>query len=459
MKSYAHASEEEILARARQLIGKKVSELHDLVTEVKVNDNEKGQVGNIIQHYGFGLPPNSVAEPDFAGERIELKIIPLTRSGKGQLRVKERTKVCSINYQSLVKETWEASHAHSKLNKILFVVVEHNYEQKIESKILDAFMFRVPEVEDYPIIQQDWKRTQSIVQEGRAHEISERHSKILAASRAGAGGPADLVVQPYSTIKAPKRAFSLKPSYTNAIIEEYKIKGKMISLSQLLGIPSDSVISETLRRLNEWEGKSVDEFAEYFHLKLNAKAKSVGSTMIRAALEIKGNKERIKEFEREGVIIKVQSRKLGSGEALEHLSFPHQPMKSIAEEEEFEDSQLASYLQNFLFIPIYKPSKKNYNLKEWIIGKSYIWQPSEHEIEEIKREWTLFRDKIRNGITLTRKDVNSKRGFIIQNDLPKASETRHIHMRPHGRDGSDVDKSMEFDGQHIVKMSFWLTQR
>ena len=459
MKSYAHASEEEILASARQLIGKKVSELHDLVTEVKVNDNEKGQVGNIIQHYGFGLPPNSVAEPDFAGERIELKIIPLTRSGKGQLRVKERTKVCSINYQSLVKETWEASHAHSKLNKILFVVVEHNYEQKIESKILDAFMFRVPEVEDYTVIQQDWKRTQSTVQEGRAHEISERHSKILAASRAGTGGPADLVFQPYSTIKAPKRAFSLKPSYTNAIIEEYKIKGKMISLSELLGIPSDSVISETLRRLNEWEGKSVAEFGEYFHLKLNAKAKSVGSTMIRAALEIKGNKERIKEFEREGVIIKVQSRKLGSGEALEHLSFPHQPMKSIAEEEEFEDSQLASYLQNFLFIPIYKPSKKNYSLKEWIIGKSCIWQPSEHEMEEIKREWTLFRDKIRNGITLTRKEVNSKRGFIIKNDLPKSSETQHIHMRPHGRDGSDVDKSMEFDGQHIVKMSFWLTQR
>jgi DNA mismatch repair protein MutH len=134
-------------------------------------------------------------------------------------------------------------------------------------------------------------------------------------------------------------------------------------------------------------------------------------------------------------------------------------MKSIAEEEEFEDSQLASYLQNFLFIPIYKPSKKNYNLKEWKIGKSYIWQPSEHEMEEIKREWTLFRDKIRNGITLTRKEVNSKRGFIIQNDLPKSSETRHIHMRPHGRDGSDVDKSMEFDGQHIVKISFWLTQR
>lgn len=459
MKSYAFASEEEILARARQLIGKKVSDLNKLVSDVRVDNNEKGQVGNIIQYYGFGLPPNSLAEPDFTGERIELKIIPLTRSGKGQLRVKERTKVCSINYQSLVKETWEISHAHSKLNKILFVVVEHDYNHKIESKIIDAFMFRAAEVADYTVIQQDWTRTQNTVQEGRAHEISERHSKILAASRAGSGGPTDLVVQPYSTIKAPKRAFSLKPSYTNAIIEEFKLRGKMISLSQLMGIPSESVLAVTLRRLNEWEGKTVAEFARHFHLSLNPKSKSVASTMVRAALELKGKNSRIKEFEREGLIIKTQSRKLGSGEALEHLSFPHQPMKSIAEEEFFEDSQLASYLQNFLFIPIFKPSKKNYNLDEWKIGKSYHWQPSEVELQEIKEEWTQFRDKIRNGITLTKISTKSKRGFIIKNDLPKSSETRHIHMRPHARDGSDVDNSMDFNGQHIVKMSFWLTQR
>jgi len=134
-------------------------------------------------------------------------------------------------------------------------------------------------------------------------------------------------------------------------------------------------------------------------------------------------------------------------------------MKSIAEEELFEDSQLASYLHSFLFIPIFKPSKGNTNLKEWKIGKSYTWQPSEREMDEIEKEWTLFRDKIRSGITLTRKKINSKRGFIIENDLPKASETRHIHMRPHGRNGSDVDKSLDFNGQHIVKMSFWLTQR
>jgi DNA mismatch repair endonuclease MutH len=459
MKSYAYASEAEILARARQLIGKRVSDLDGFVTDIVVNEKEKGQVGNIIQHYGFGLPPNSLAEPDFTGERIELKIIPLTRSGKGQLRVKERTKVCSINYQSLVKETWDFSHAQAKLNKILFIVVEHNYDQKFESKILDAFMFRVPEVEDYAVIQEDWTRTQSTVQEGQAHEISESHSKILAASRAGAGGAADLVVQPYSSIKAPKRAFSLKPSYTNAIIEEYRLKGKMISLSQLLGIPSESVLTETLRRLNEWEGKSVAEFAVHFQLSLNAKSKSVASSMIRAALELKGENSRIKEFEREGIIIKTQSRKLGSGEALEHLSFPHQPMKSIAEEEYFEDSQLSSYLQSFLFIPIYKPSKKSYNLAEWKIGRAYHWKPSDKELHDIKKEWTLFRDKIREGINLTKVSVNSKRGFIIKNDLPKSSETRYIHMRPHGRDGSDVDKSMEFNGKYIVKMSFWLTQK
>ena len=109
-------SESEVIARAKSLKGKTIDDL----LNGQIFDKGKGAIGNIIERNGFGIANNNDAAPDFKNLGIELKIFPLKKLAKGDLTAKERTKICSINYKTLIDENWKSSHARNKLNKILF---------------------------------------------------------------------------------------------------------------------------------------------------------------------------------------------------------------------------------------------------------------------------------------------------------------------------------------------------
>lgn len=455
MKSYESATTTEILRRAKEIIGLTINELSPIELP-KSQALNKGEIGNLIQQYGFGIKPNSLAEPDFRGESIELKIIPLTKGANGYLRVKERTKVGLINYETLVKEKWESSHAKHKLSKILFIPVEHNYYDARNSKILDAFLYQVEDVEEYSTIKDDWERTKKLVAEGKAHSLSESQNKILSPSRSGSGGAKDWVSQPYSSEKALKRAFSLKQSYTNLVIQTRQKGDNIIKLSLEKAYKGKNILDTVLIKLSKWQGKTLFEFIHAESITLGS-GKNRNATLIRQLLGLK-SKGTVKEFEEIGLTIKVTPRNLETNKAYEQMSFPHQPFASIIEEDDFEESQLRTYLQSFIFIPLLSSKKSEKDPKKIYFGKPVLWTPNENELNEIREEWELYRDTLKAGLTFTTKKVNSKKGFITQTNLPKKSDTTWIHMRPHARDSSDVDKSVDFNGKYCVKMSFWLNQ-
>lgn len=455
MKSYESSSVNEILKRAKEIIGLKINQIipSDLYRSQKLN---KGEIGNIIQEYGFGIKANSLAEPDFIGESIELKIIPLTKGSNGYLRVKERTKVGLISYENLVIEKWESSHAKKKLSKILFIPVEHNYNDARNSKILDAFLYQVENEEEYLTIKDDWERTKQLVIDGKAHSLSESQNKILAPSRAGSGGQNDWVIQPFSSEKALRRAFSLKPSYTNIVVKSRQEGDKIINLSDDVHYHGKNVIDVILQKLSLWKGKSLFEFIISENIVLGS-GKNKNASLIRQLIGLK-SKGTVREFEEIGLTIKITPRNSITNVAYEQMSFPHQPLASIIEEGDFEESQLRAYLQKFIFIPLLSDKKSEKDPKNIFFGKPVIWIPNQIELDEIRKEWELCRDTLKNGLIFTTKKVNSKKGFITQTNLPKKSETKWIHMRPHARNSSDVDKSVDFNGRYCVKMSFWLNQ-
>lgn len=455
MKSYESATTTEILRRAKEIIGLTISELSPIELP-KSQALNKGEIGNLIQQYGFGIKPNSLAEPDFRGESIELKIIPLTKGANGYLRVKERTKVGMINYETLVHEQWESSHAKHKLSKILFIPVEHNYYDARNSKILDAFLYQVEDVEEYSTIKDDWERTKRLVAEGKAHSLSESQNKILAPSRSGSSNAKDWTSQPCSSEKALKRAFSLKQSYTNLVIQTRQKGDDIFSISDEKAYSGKSIIDTILLKLNKWKGKTLYDFLKQENLTLGS-GKNKNATLIRQLLGLK-SKGTVKEFEEIGLTIKVTPRNIETYKAYEQMSFPHQPFASIIEEDDFEESQLRTYLQNFIFIPLLSSKKSEKDPKKIYFGKPVLWTPNEKELNEIRQEWELYRDTLKAGLTFTTKKINSKKGFITQTNLPKKSATTWIHMRPHARDSSDVDKSVNFNGKYCVKMSFWLNQ-
>jgi DNA mismatch repair protein MutH len=455
MKSYQSASTLEILKRAKEIIGLTIYDLAPVYLS-KSQFLNKGEIGNIIQFYGFGIRPNSLSEPDFSGAKIELKIIPLTKGSNGYLRVKERTKVGMINYESLVLENWETSHAKNKLTKILFIPVEHNYYDARNSKILDAFLYQVEEVEEYSIIKDDWERTKKLVAEGKAHSLSESQNRILAASRAGNGGEKDWIRQPCSSDKALKRAFSLKQSYTNLVIQTRQKGDEIIKLTNINTNSEKNILEIVINRISVWTGKTLYDLLASHNFELG-KGKHRNAILIRQLIGL-NSKGTVKEFEEIGLSIKITPRNLSSNKAYEQMSFPHQPFASIIEEDDFEESQLRTYLQNLIFIPLLSDKKSESDPNKIFFGSPILWSPSKTELHEIQKEWELFRNTLRQGITFTTKNTNSKKGFITQTNLPKKSDTKWIHMRPHARDSSDVDKSVNFNGKYCVKMSFWLNQ-
>ena len=405
MKSYDNATTTQILERAKEIIGLTINQLTGNELPQSRNLN-KGEIGNIIQEYGFGIKPNSLAEPDFSSASIELKIIPLTKTSKGYLRVKERTKVGMINYETLVHENWESSHAKHKLSKILFIPIEHNYTDARESRIIDAFLYRVEDVEEYTTIKDDWERTKRLVSEGKAHSLSESQNKILAPSRSGTSRDKDWTIQPFSSEKALKRAFSLKQSYTNLVFTSRQQGDEIIKLSDIKEFRGKNLIDTVLHKISIWEGKTLLDFSQTEGIQLK-KGKNRNATLVRQLLGLK-SKGTVKEFEEIGLSIKVTPRNLNTEVAFEQMSFPYQPFASIIEEEDFEESQLRAYLQSFIFIPLLSAKKAEKDPGKIFFGKAYFWSPNESELEEISKEWELYRDTLRQGLTFTNKIVNNE---------------------------------------------------
>jgi DNA mismatch repair protein MutH len=447
---------ETLLEKAESLKGVTISNL----LKEKDFDKGKGAIGNIIEREGFGIANNNDARPDFEELGIELKVLPLKKNAKGDYSVKERTKVCSINYKELINENWEKSHARYKLDKILFIFYHYDKEDNYNSEILDYLLFHL-ESSDEPLIKSDWERTKGLVEEGKAHLLSESQNLVLAASRSGAGKLEekywpDQPNQIFSK-KARQRAFSLKPSFTKVLWSELNNKDTYDKISKKTSYTNYQELEYIiLNKLNIWEGKSLKEFAVYYDLQMNS-SKNAAATIVRTALGFEGKNKPVKEIEQLGLLVKMSPCRKKDNYPYESMSFPFQPLREIQEETRFDESEFYTYLQGFLIIPIYRESRKEKDLEKMFFGKSKIWRPTKDDLLGIQKEWELVNKTINEGIQIKTKAFNNRKGFIQENNLPKESETDFIHMRPHGRDSDDVDKSITEIS--ITKQCFWFNKK
>ena len=58
---------------------------------------------------------------------------------------------------------------------------------------------------------------------------------------------------------------------------------------------------------------------------------------------------------------------------------------------------------------------------------------------------------------MTKKITKNRKGYILENNLPNESNTNYIHLRPHGRNSDDIDKSLT--DIEITKQCFWLNKK
>lgn len=210
-------SEQELLARARDVAGLTLGELGARV-EIEVPDEAvraKGVAGQILEK-ALGATAASRAEPDFLKLGIELKTIPLDSAGKP----KESTFVCSISLSTMADTDWERSTVFKKLSKVLFVPVEAASKTPLRDRRVGRAYLWAPNAEEQRRLRTDWERLAEMIAVGDVERITGHLGEVLQVRPKAPHGR--------SRRRAPDeegavqwtmpRGFYLRPSFTAAVL-------------------------------------------------------------------------------------------------------------------------------------------------------------------------------------------------------------------------------------------------
>lgn len=159
-------------------------------------------------------------------------------------------------------------------------------------------------------------------------------------------------------------------------------------------------------------------------------------------LGINGDIRNTQEFQNANIIPKtIRIQKNGS--IKESMSFPTFKFTEIVHEE-WEESELREYIEpaKFLFI-IFKEREDG----QYAFERIKFWNIPAEDLEEVKCVWERTVQTIKDGVRLER--VNNE----VRNNLPKSTESRVAHVRPHARNASDTYPLP--DGREMTKQCFW----
>lgn len=397
----------------------------------------RGDMGQLLERYYFMYEPNNRSEPDFPKAGLELKSTPVKYIKGGRLRAKERVVLNIIDYMAEHEKEWNDSSFWRKNRRLLLMFYLHQ-----DGAFILDLLFKLVGIwdfspEDLRIIKNDWHVIVKKIRDGKAHEISEGDTLYLGACTKGVGHGKDLRPQPFSELQAKQRAFSLKPKYVNLVIDRWTGSKAENEVQAIVKSPDEYIGDETfeelvVRRFRPYIGRTVTEIHQHLGLDINPNAKNYFATLTLRILGVTTKKA--EEFEKADILIRTVRLKYNNMPK-EDISFPYFHYRSIVEEE-WETSTFQSLLEKRFFFVIYKYDRE----RELVLRKVTFWtMPFEDREVEAKKVWERTVELIKSGEA---------------GNLPRKSESRVCHVRPHGRNSDDTDETP--DGRHLVKKCFWL---
>ena len=446
MKSYDETSAQAILEFAEKTIGKKLRDLvepEDLVELEKELDGyanrRKGHFGDLVEEYVFNKTMDNLSQADFPLAGVELKTTPLKEHPSKKYVAKERLVFSMIDYMTIVNEEWESS-SFLKKNKLLLLMFylyhselsKLDYEFKIV-RLLDL-LHGIDEA-DLIQIKTDWNDIVSKIKRGEAHLLSEGDTAYLGAATKAANSKVRRE-QPYSDELAKPRAFSLKQSYLNQIIQDSLSRGK--GEHESLFKPSDrpQTIDELIAsRCKKYYGKTESAIANELGITFQKKSKNFRRLIVNKMLKIESKK--VKEFEKANITLKVIALEK-SGRLTESISFPTFKYEEIINTSwEESDFYIQLITKKFLFMVFRKIDGG-----ESIFEKFQFWNFPMKDIDKAQWVWEETVKRIREH----KADA-----------LPRISESSVAHVRPHARNKEDVYATGY--GTFEVKKCFWLNAK
>jgi DNA mismatch repair protein MutH len=397
----------------------------------------KGEMGQLLEHYYFGIDNNNRKEPDFPDAGLELKSTPVVYNKAKKLRSKERLVLNIIDFNAEHSLEFEKSGFWKKNKLLLIMFYLHEKDRDLIELVFKlAGIWNFPK-EDLRIIQQDWQKIIYKIKAGKAHEISEGDTLYLAACRKGSGYEA-LRSQPFSSIGAPQRAYSFKQKYVNTIIDQWT--SSTIDVEPLIKdvkeLDGRSTFEElVISKFYNFLGMTPEEIDFRIGSHLNQNAKNFFATLTLRMLGVKKNK--VEEFEKADIVVRTIRIK-NNNLPKEDISFPYFKYKEIITEN-WDTSTLKSLLEKRFFFVIYKFDV----VGKLRLEKVMFWTMPYKDLEgEVKKVWEKTIAQIISGDS---------------ENLPKKSESKICHVRPHGINKYDLDETP--DGQFLIKKCFWLNSQ
>lgn len=442
---YDKADPVSIETYAKNLLGmsfRDVIEADELSADGAENKKNKGNLGQIIEEHYFHYKINSDADPDFKEAGVELKVSPIKEKNDGSLAAKERLILTMINYNEIVKETFETGHfwKKSKLILLIFYLYKKDINQTLDYKIKYASLFTPPE-QDFLIIRSDYDKILSKINAGKAHELSEGDTLYLGAAPKAANASVRRS-QPFSNIPAKPRAFCYKNSYMTYVLNKYIVKAKTTYEPIIKDEPVSSFEDYVIEKIAAYRGWSIEDLCIEFNLDQAKNPKNLEALLTYRILGIKGNQA--EEFIKADIVVKTI--RIGkNGKIKENMSFPAFKFKELVEET-WETSTFGNYLRETRFFFVVYKFDENDVLR--LAGCLFWNMPYEDLEKDVRSVWEKAVKVLKDGLKVEEKDG---RKF---NNFPKQSENRVSHIRPHAKNAADTYELP--DGRQYPKQCFWL---
>lgn len=448
---------------SRHLIGQS---LHSLLGDVVIEQkrNGKGSLGQMVEELFFNYDINSNREADFVDAKLELKCTPLLKSkSDNSYRIKERLVCTMIDYFEIVNTTFEDSHLISKCQLMLLLFYLHvSGNQVYDYKFLFRILWQLPD-KDLILIKKDYQTIADKVRRGEAHLLSEGDTLYLGACRKGQKGD-KLQKQPNSSIKANKRAFSLKPAYMRYILNHATTSGntyftnfKEIDKPQFELVSSEELQENTFEevitnRFAPYIGKNYIEICNMLGIEpYQAKNKYADiSSLIASNIESK-RINTSEEFIKSGIVMKTVRLK-HNGMPSESMSFKNIDYCEIFDNDDWFESETYEVFTNRFMFVVFKPVSTEtitvYNsvTKQFVTEQSYVldsvffWTMPAVDLEVAKSYW----ENIRQAVLTDN---------ITTSSFWSLRDHRKFHVRPKAR--LKKDKAVNPNGGYCDKYCYW----
>ena len=410
---YDKSNPSSIFEYSKGLLGKT---LRDFVWEGYEQKKGKGGLGQMVENIYFFLETNSNPSSDFSEANLELKCTPLKKSHKNEFLIKERLVCNMINYCEVVKEDFEHSHFYLKCQLMLILFYLHQSKcARLDLEFLFSVLWKLPE-KDLLVIRNDYMTIVEKIKKGQAHLLSEGDTEYLGACRKGQKGDAP-VKQPESEILAPKRAFSLKPSYMRTVLEyvlkskksavcnfEYKITDpQLVNAEELCHHSFEEII---LGKLKPYEGMNYRQLCDSLNKSYDTEKGKYARIASRLICGKDGNVNLTEEFKKAGLQLKT-IRIEASGNIKEAMSFENIDYQEVYDTTNWYDSRLYEIFSGRFLFAIFKADggKINYINKRGVPKEensysfegAFFWTMPTSDLDLAAKYWQHIKQAIHNN--------------------------------------------------------------